>query len=676
MLKFKNLSFAVDNQIIKLSGVGGFSALDTGFAQVQVAGENKDTHMGAKMVRASESDRLHYVSHNVSGNILTIVQESPNVRCETVFEGYDDTNALRVHTIVSNITDAPVVLEEVAALCLTGFGDKNDPDSMLFTDFLQSHHAECQPRTRCFRELGLCGGRSESQQRVSGCNIGSWSTKEMLPMGILEDKKNENCLMFQIECNASWYYEISDTLDKYYVYLGGPNYPFGGWFKTLQPGESYKTPYVAVSFGKNLNDVIGNMTIYRRHIAGVSASDSKLPTIFNEYMHLSWDSPTAENTAKYAPVVAKTGVEYYVIDCGWHNEEDGDKVYPFVGHWNESHSRFPEGVKKTTDYIRSLGMKPGLWIEPEIIGFKCQQMLDYYDDDCFFQRHGKRLTVMNRHFIDYRNLKVREYMSQTIARMVEDYGAEYIKCDYNQDCGIGTDLNAENPAVGLEEASDAFLSWILEMIAKYPDVVFEGCSSGGMRMDYKTLSAYSLVSTSDQTDYMLYPYIAGNILSAVLPEQAAVWSYPVASDCEKGEDVSDNRIVINMVNSFLGRMHLASHLEYLDEHQMGLIREGVNYYNTLSEMKKTALPYFPLGFTKFGDKSVCSGLKNGNKVYLAVWNLKNAGSMFIPFAERILDAKIGYPSVTSTFLCINDRGLDVIFPQSPCAVFLEITIEK
>ena len=48
-------------------------------------------------------------------------------------------------------------------------------------------------------------------------------------------------------------------------------------------------------------------------------------------------------------------------------------------------------------------------------------MLDYYDDDCFFQRHGKRLTVMNRHFIDYRNPKVREYMSQTIARMVEDY---------------------------------------------------------------------------------------------------------------------------------------------------------------------------------------------------------------------------------------------------------------
>ena len=674
MLKFKNIVFSPENSAITLEKLGFFCDLNSGFVQVQIAGENKDTHMGAKMMRSSEGGKLKYKSHTIFGNTLTLVQESSNVHCATIFEGYDDTNAVRVHTVVTNITDFPIVLEEVSAFCVSGIGDKNKPDDMLFTDFLQSHHAECQPRTRTFRELGLCGGRSESQQRVSGCNIGSWSTKEMLPMGILEDRKNGNFMMFQLESNSSWYYEISDTLDKYYLYLGGPNYPFGGWFKTLQPGESYTTPYAALAFGNSLNDVIGNMTKYRRHIAGVSPADAKLPTIFNEYMHLSWDSPTAENTAKYAPVVAKTGVEYYVIDCGWHNEEPGDKVYPFVGQWKESNARFPEGVRKTTDFIRSLGMKPGLWIEPEIIGIQCQEMLDYYDDDCFFQRHGKRLAVMNRHFVDYRNPKVRAYMTETIRRMVEDYGAEYIKCDYNQDCGVGTDLNAENPGAGLEEAANAFLDWIREMIAKYPNVVFEGCSSGGMRMDYKTLSAYSLVSTSDQTDYLLYPYIAGNILSAVLPEQAAVWSYPVTIECEQGEGVSDERITINMINSFLGRMHLASRLYYLDERQMNLIREGVAYYNSLSEMKKTALPYFPMGFTNFGDKVVCAGLKNENKIYLAVWNLKGDENIFIPIPENITDAKIAYPTKTSVHLQTCKDGIQLTCPEKPCAVFLEILI--
>ena len=674
MIQFKNLSFQIENSRIFVKDFGPLTDLNTGFVQVQIAGENKDTNMGSKMVNSSEESKLQYVSAQVQDECFCVVQESANVRVATMFTGFDDTNAIRVKTVVTNITSAPITLEEVSAFCLCGFGDKNRPDSIHLTEFLQSHHAECQPRRRSFRELGLCGGRSESQQRAGRCNIGSWSTKEALPMGIIEDSDAGLLLMFQIESSSSWYYEVSDKADRYYLYLGGPNSSFGGWWKELLPGQSYTTPEVAVCFGIDLNDVIGQMTLYRRHIAGRCAADRGLPTIFNESMHLSWASPTAEHTKKYAPVVAKTGAEYYVIDCGWHNEEDGDKVYPYVGHWLESHARFPEGVRKTTDYIRTLGMKPGLWIEPEIIGSKCEKMQELYDDDCFFQRHGKRLTVMNRQFLDYRNPKVRQYMTDTIRRMVEDYGAEYIKCDYNQDSGIGTDLNACSPGLGLEEAAQAFYDWIREMMDKYPNVIFEGCSSGGMRMDYKTLSAYSLVSTSDQTDYQLYPYIAGNILAAVLPEQAAVWSYPVTGDCEGENDVSDERIAINMINSFLGRMHLASHLEKLNDRQLGLIREGVEYYNTLSGIKGSALPYFPLGFTSFGEKAVCAGLKHGNKVYLAVWNLHNARFVHIPFNKTVTNAKIAYPSSTSVHLCRNDRGLDVMFPNPLDAVFLEITL--
>ena len=253
--------------------------------------------MAAKMMSSSEGDRLCYVSHNVQGNMLTIVQKSPNVQTETLFTAYDDCNALRIQTKVTNITDTPIVLEEVSAFCLTGIGDKDDPENLLITKFLQSHHTECQPQTRTMKELGIYGGVRQTQHRTGGCNIGSWSSKEMLPMGILEDRKNGNFLMFQIESNNSWYYEVSDFMHKYYLALGGPNFPFGGWFKTLQPGESYCTPYVALSFGKSLNEVVGDMTRYRRHIAGVAAVDAHLPTIFNEYMHLSWDSPTAENTA-------------------------------------------------------------------------------------------------------------------------------------------------------------------------------------------------------------------------------------------------------------------------------------------------------------------------------------------------------------------------------------------
>lgn len=665
MLAFQNLSFEIADSKIFLTQLGNFEKLHSNFAEVQISGERKISHMGVKMASSSEGNRLEYVSHCICGSTLAITQKSPLVEVITSFTGYDDTNALRVKTTVRNISEQAVTLEEVSALTFTGISFDSE-----FTRFLQGHHKECQPVTRTLQEWGLDSFGPNGQKRIAFANVGSWSTKEELPQGILSGKNG--LMMFQIESSSSWYYEISDNDGQYYLYLGGPNLAFGGWACELQPGEAYETPAVAVAFGDDLNDVLGHMTLYRRHIAGNYAPDQQLPAIFNEYMHLSWDSPSADRTKDMAPIAASVGAEYYVIDCGWHNEEPGDKIYPYVGQWKQSNARFPDGVRKTTDYIRSLGMKAGLWIEPEVVGILCKDMLEHYDEDCYLQRFGKRLAVSSRHFLDYRNEQVRKYMSETIRRMVEDYGADYIKFDYNQDCGVGTDLNALTAGKGLEDATNAFFDWLAQMHRMFPDVVFEGCASGGLRMDHKTLSAYSLMSTSDQIHYDKYPFIAGNILSAVLPEQAAVWSYPVTEDCA-GPDVSDDRIAMNMINSLLGRMHLASHLERLDEHQLALIREGVAYYNELTQMKKRALPYFPNGFTHFGAENVAAGLKDGNKIYLAVWNMDAQDHVCVNIPD-IKKVSVGYPHNSEASFTWDEHKLFVAFPRTNMAVFLEIDL--
>ena len=686
-IKFGQFLFEVVQGRILFHKFGAFkSARGNIFSEIQVCGENKDTHLGVKMVNSSEGNRLEYVSHKQREDALEIIQRSPFIEVKTTFISYMDTSSVRIYTEIKNISSREIVLEEVSAFVLPSVGDNSVENSknLQFYSFLQSHHAECQPRKKSFYDYGLHRGNLESQKRIAFTNIGSWSTKEELPQGIIENEKTGDFLMFQIESNSSWYYEIGDKLGEYYLYLGGANLPFGGWSKSLKANEIYRTPNVALAMGKSLNDVLGEMTKYRRKIAGKNTFDAHLPTIFNEYMHLSWDSPTAENTEKIAPIVAKTGVEYYVIDCGWHNEEPGNQVYPYVGQWKESKARFPEGVRKTTDYIRSLGMKAGLWIEPEIIGIKCQEMLDYYDDDCFMQRNGRKIAVMNRYFLDYRNEKVRAYMSETIRRMVEDYGADYIKCDYNEDCGVGTDYAAFCAGEGLECCAQAFYAWIKEMTEKYPQVIFEGCSSGGMRMDYKTLSVYPLVSTSDQTDYLKYPYIVGNILSAVIPEQAAVWSYPVGVGeigsplSEKydkkwvSKNISDDRIIMNMINSFLGRMHLASHLELLNERQLMLVAEGVQYYNSLTKAKKTALPYFPNNFTDFDADHVVAGFKTDETIYLAVWCLNGLKKVSVHIAEKISEVKIAYPSNTSVTAFMQNGILNIDFNEIGQAVFLEL----
>lgn len=656
--------------------------LQSRFAEVQLSGGHKDSHMGTKMVNSSEGRYSKLVSVSEDGNVLQILQRGPQTHIKTVFTGYDDCNTLRIATSVTNICDEPIVLEEVSAFTVTGFGGKcaaRKAENYYLTRFVQGHHAEAQPLTLSFPELGLGGEIVQAQKKFSFANIGSWSSKEQLPLGILENRENGTFVMFQIESNGSWYYEISDLDEEYYLYLGGPNLMQGGWCEKLLPGQSYTTPSVALSFGSNVNEAVGEMTKYRRHISGLSKADAHLPVHFNDYMHFTWSAPTQEDVENCAPAAAQVGAEYYVIDCGWHNEEGketGVNIFHCLGQWKESNRRFPDGLKKAMERIESLGMKPGLWIEPEVIGYQCKEMLDYYDDDCFLQRNGRRVFVWNRYFLDYRHEKVRSYMTEVFRQMIEDYGAKYIKIDYNQDCGIGTDWKAFSYGRGLEASSAAYLEFIRGLQERYPDVIFETCSSGGMRMDYNTLSAFSLLSISDQTDYRKAPYIIGNILVGVLPEQAAIWSYPFAKDCETPADISDNRIVMNMVNTFLGRLYLSSRLWMLNEHQLSLVKEGVDYFNSLSEMKKRALPYFPNGFTCFGDGAVCAGLKDGNKLYLALWALEGEQTVIACLGAAVKNVKIGYPVACDATMDVVAEGIQVTFPETNMAVFLEIELDE
>ena len=688
-IKFKGLTFEVVKDKIYLKECGNLGVKNGGdlgqfnFVEASVSGENKDTHMGAKMAFSSEWNKFRFIGYDKGENTLAVTMRSSLLQAVVRFTAYGDCNAVRVSTEYENIADEDIVLEEASAFSVMGIGSIGQSEELYFTRFTQSHHRECQPISSSFKDLGLSGGTGISQYKISKENVGSWSSKEEIPQGIIR-LTNGSLTMFQIESNNTWYYEISDKNGIYYLYLGGGNSTYGSWAKKLKKGEKYKTVNVALSFGNTVDEVVANMTAYRRHIITKCKIDENLPTIFNEYMHLSWDSPCEENTRKYALVAKSAGVEYYVIDCGWHDEVPTHIIYHYVGNWKESKVRFPSGIKKTTDYIRSLGLKPGLWIEPEVVGFKNEEMIKYYGDECFIQRNGKKVTVMNRLFLDYRHEKVRATMTETIRRMVEDYGAEYIKMDYNQDMGVGTDRDSFSFGEGLEESAKAFADWVDEMVKKFPTVIFEGCSSGGMRMDYRTLSGYPLVSTSDQVDCYKYPYIAGNILSAVIPEQAAVWSYPVGGingDCLRDvskqwadENIDCDRVAVNMINSFLGRMHLASNISLLDGEREALVKEGVSYFNGLTPFKKKAYPCFPLGFTEFEKDTVAAGLRCENEIRLSVYNLDGELKKEIPLMGEIKSVRVGYPKATAVKVSKNGNKLIVEFTQKRQAVFVEISL--
>ncbi|HWT26821.1 MAG TPA: alpha-galactosidase, partial [Mobilitalea sp.] len=197
-------------------------------------------------------------------------------------------------------------------------------------------------------------------------------------------------------------------------------------------------------------------------------------------------------------------------------------------------------------------------------------------------------------------------------RLVKDYGIGYLKMDYNIEPGIGTEFTADSAGDGLLEHERAYLSWLDNVYMRYPDLVIENCSSGGLRMDYAMLSRYSIQSTSDQEDYRRYATIAANAPAALTPEQAAVWAYPLSHE-DKEETV------FNMVNALLLRIHLSGQLTELSKERTTLIKEALDYYKMIREDIRSAVPFWPLGLSKYIDPWACLGLITGNKIYLAVW---------------------------------------------------------
>jgi alpha-galactosidase len=545
------------------------------------------------------------------------------------------------------------------------------------------------PKISSFAELGLYYVYGSFHYE----NIGNQSTTEYLPLGIIEHRESGRYLGFQIESYAGWRYELSVRGGRYCLQLGGANSTYHDWKKTLKSGQEYTSVSACICLGGTVNEVAAELTRYRRHLRPKSKADEALPAIYNEYMHYSWDNPFASVTALTAPAVAESGCKYYVIDCGWQagvapknatDEEVTDIVYRLFGTWQENRERFPDGIMKTAELVRSLGMKFGLWIAPEVVGVNNKEMLEYYGDECFFKRNGEKIRHWSGYLLDFRHPRVYKYMSDSLSRMIEDYGCDYIKFDGCPKSGLGTETDGESLGDALEKAMDAFLSWVGDMMKKYPDVIFEDCAGGGQRTDYKALSMFHLLSTSDQMRYDHYPYIVGNVFCAVLPEQAGIWSYPVDSalfETEHPENtdgrVSAERVVINMVNAILGRIHLASRIHLLSSEKQALIKEGVEYYDSITSDKLSAVPYLPKGYTEFGDTFVSCGIKTDKKLYLAVWNLQGKRNVALDLPEiEPRSVRVAYPSAPMGDFSVDLNGntLDISFGCDEQARIIEIEL--
>ncbi|QHT62737.1 alpha-galactosidase [Paenibacillus lycopersici] len=589
--------------------------------EVQCTGEDTFIHHGLKHAGTMPGGRLVYRSHrteeSAGGSSLAIEQHDPVTGLTAVshFQFYGGLPLARVRTELRNDGGRELPLEYVSTFAYGGAAGEGE---RLWDDKMRIHIAhntwcgEVQWKENSLPDLGLFRAFHHSVNRLNVCSIGTWSSAEKLPIAVLENTETNTSLFWQIEHNGSWQWEVGDAeVHQLCVRLSGPTDAETQWFKRLQPGETFVSVPAAVGAVRGgLTEAANSLTAYLRTVRRRNEDNRKLPVIFNDFMHCLWGDPTTEKLKPVVDAAAEAGCEIFCIDAGWYEDS--------LGEWLPSTSRFEEGLGAMIGYIRSRGMVPGLWLELESVD-KASPLVGKVPQEWFFSRRGRPVLDMGRYQLDFRHPDVVKHADETVDRLIRDFGIGYFKFDYNQNSGIGTDRGADSFGDGLLEHNRAYLRWVDRLFARHPELVVESCASGGMRMDYATLSRFSVQSVSDQMDYRLMGLIAAASPSVVPPEQAGIWSYPLA-----GSD--DEAVIFNMVNVIPFRVFLGGQLPQVSGRGRELVREAIAFYKSIREELPGAVASWPLGLPTFASRYTCLLLETDNRYLLAVWRLDDERS--------------------------------------------------
>lgn len=640
--------------------------------ECQAAGYNQDDNCGSKHTGTQPGSLLRYESHaitrNEHGAKLEVRQSWRGLTAVSTLQFYDGAKAVRSATeLINRGTDETYAVEYLSSFKLAGLlgGTRAQTRADHTVHLPQSTWcAEAQWRTRTLADYGYAPvfgeGNRFSMRRVALSSTGTWPAGEHLPMGALSDAAGGGTIAWQLETAGSWNWEVSETEGLLYLALSGPSLQENGFTLPLAPGGRFTSVPCAVAWGKDFEESMQQLTRYRRRIRRPNADNAHPAVIYNDYMNCLWGDPTTEKELPLIAAAAEAGCRYYCVDCGWY---DDGPWWDGVGEWLPSAARFPGGIGEVMDAIRDHGMIPGLWLELEVMGVKCP-LAEKVPPSWFFRRGGRPVVLRGRYQLDYRNPEVVRHADAVVDRLVREYGVGYLKIDYNINAGVGTEQDAPNAAAGLLEHTRAYLKWLDGVLTRYPELVIENCGSGGMRMEYSLLSRLSIQSVTDQTDYVKMAAIACNCATAVTPEQAAIWSYPLPEGDEE-------ETIFNMVNCMLLRVHQSGHLPRLAPERLALVREGLTCHKAICERTKEGLPFWPIGLGSLASPFLAFGVDCGETLYLCVWHVRgDENTVTLPLPGRgVKGARCLYPAGRPVPLSRTADALTVTLAPLTARVF-------
>ncbi len=255
----------------------------------------------------------------------------------------------------------------------------------------------------------------------------------------------------------------------------------------LKPGKHFKTPEVTVGFSaEGFGGIRKQLYDYQLdHLLPRRSAFTPFPVLYNSYYpyEMNIDEEKVAGSMEYAAAI---GVELFVVDDGWMPGRDCEKTG--LGDWVACPDRFPNGLKPLSRRAHELGMKFGLWVEPEMVNPDSDLYRTH--PDWVLQSPNRPQTLSRSQLaLNLAREDVMEYLIQMLDGLVEEYELDYLKWDMNRyisDFGWAQGTKEQRDRLPITLIENVYRIWD-HLNEKYPNLLLENCAHGGARTDYGML---------------------------------------------------------------------------------------------------------------------------------------------------------------------------------------------
>lgn len=416
---------------------------------------------------------------------IVLLDEVSKIEYTLYYNVFAETNVITRYVKVKNLAATTAYIERIMSATLDFYGQNYD--------LLQLSGAWARER-HLIRTPLRDGVQSISSTRTStGHNHNN-------AFAVAKQETTENCgdiYGFMLVYSGNFVAEVELDAHNSIRIATGINENSFEW--KLASGEEFFTPECLMTFSANgITGMSANFHDFiRTSIINPKWQTVKRPILINnwEATYFNFDKPKLLAIAKDA---AKLGIEMLVLDDGWfgHRESDNSSL----GDWFVNENKIGQ-LKELVDEINDLGLKFGLWFEPEMIS---------YDSELYKNHPGWVIAIPNREKTQARQQmvlnmalpEVVDYLADVVGRVIASANIYYIKWDMNRQI-----TEKFLPNFGADQQKEMGHRYVLgvyelhrRLLERFPDLLIEGCSGGGGRFDAGMLYYAPQIWTSDDTD--------------------------------------------------------------------------------------------------------------------------------------------------------------------------------